>query len=109
MISAAAETIQSNTSGSTSGFIWLPGNRELAEKAMQRLQGAHKTAVDIDDPLIPESALPAVARALQLARVTAISCRTDLHPSTINGIKRVVGDGWIEQEEGIQRWLEEQE
>ncbi len=107
MISATTETIQSNTSRAASGFIWLPDNRELAEKVMQRLQGAHKTAVDIDDPWIPESALPAVARALQLAKVTAISCRADLHPSTVHAVKRIVGDGWIEQEEGLQRWLEE--
>ena len=109
MISATAEAIQPNTSRATSGFIWLPGNRDLAEKAVQKLQGARKTAVDIDDPLIPESALPAVARALQLAQITAISCRDDLHPSTVDSIKRIVGDGWIEQEESIQRWLEEQE
>jgi bifunctional enzyme CysN/CysC/sulfate adenylyltransferase subunit 1 len=109
MISATNEKAESHTSKATSAFIWLPGNRNLVEEAIQRLLGAHKAAVDIDDPLISESALPAVARALQLAQVTAFSSRTDLHPSTVDTIKRIVGDAWIEQEEDIQRWLEEQE
>jgi bifunctional enzyme CysN/CysC/sulfate adenylyltransferase subunit 1 len=109
MISAIAETnLESGTSKASSAFIWLPGNRNLVDHASQSLLEAHKTAVDVDDPLIPESALPAVARALQLARVTALSTRNDLHPSTVNTIKRIVGDGWIEHEEDLRDWLEEQ-
>jgi bifunctional enzyme CysN/CysC/sulfate adenylyltransferase subunit 1 len=110
MISAIAETnLESGTSKASSAFIWLPGNRNLVDHARQSLLEAHKTAIDVDDPLIPESALPAVARALQLARVTALSTRNDLHPSTVNTIKRIVGDGWIEHEEDLREWLEEQQ
>jgi bifunctional enzyme CysN/CysC/sulfate adenylyltransferase subunit 1 len=109
MISASVEIEhESATPKASSAFIWLPGDPSLVDHASQMLQGAHKAAVDVDDPLIPESALPAVARALQLARVTAFSTRNDLHPSTVNMIKRIVGDGWIEQEEDLRRWLEEQ-
>jgi bifunctional enzyme CysN/CysC/sulfate adenylyltransferase subunit 1 len=109
MISASVEIEhESATPKASSAFIWLPGDPSLVDHASQTLQGAHKAAVDVDDPLIPESALPAVARALQLARVTAFSTRGDLHPSMVNMIKRIVGDGWIEQEEDLRRWLEEQ-
>jgi hypothetical protein len=59
--------------------------------------------------LIAESTLPAVARALQLARVTALSSRNDLHPSTVNAIKRIVGDGWIEREDDLRRWLKDEQ
>jgi bifunctional enzyme CysN/CysC/sulfate adenylyltransferase subunit 1 len=108
-ISASVEiNHESATSKTSSAFIWLPGNRNLVDHASQTLLEAHKVAVDVDDPLIPESALPAVARALRLARVTALSTRNDLHPSTVNTIKRIVGDGWIEKEEDLGRWLEEQ-
>ena len=109
MISASVEiNHESATSKTSSAFIWLPGNRNLVDHASQTLLEAHKVAVDVDDPLIPESALPVVARALRLARVTALSTRNDLHPSTVNTIKRIVGDGWIEKEEDLGRWLEEQ-
>ncbi len=109
MISASVEiNHESATSKTSSAFIWLPGNRNLVDHASQTLLEAHKVAVDVDDPLIPESALPAVARALRLARVTALSTRNDLHPSTVNTIKRIVGAGWIEQEEDLRQWLEEQ-
>jgi bifunctional enzyme CysN/CysC/sulfate adenylyltransferase subunit 1 len=109
MISASVEiNHESATSRTSSAFIWLPGNRNLVDHASQTLLEAHKVAVDVDDPLIPESALPAVARALRLARVTALSTRNDLHPSTVNTIKRIVGAGWIEQEEDLRQWLEDQ-
>jgi bifunctional enzyme CysN/CysC/sulfate adenylyltransferase subunit 1 len=109
MISAPVETNhESKIPRASSAFIWLPDNRKLVEQVSQTLLEAHKTAVDVDDPLIPESALPAVARVLQLARVTALSSRNDLHFSTVNTIKRIVGDGWIEHEEDLREWLEEQ-
>jgi bifunctional enzyme CysN/CysC/sulfate adenylyltransferase subunit 1 len=109
MISSSVEiNHESATLNASSAFIWLAGNRKLVDHASRTLLEAHKAAVDVDDPLIPESALPAVARVLQLAQVTALSTRTDLHPSTVNTIKRLVGDGWIEEEEDLQEWLEEQ-
>jgi bifunctional enzyme CysN/CysC/sulfate adenylyltransferase subunit 1 len=109
MISAPVETNhESKIPRASSAFIWLPDNRKLVEQVSQTLLEAHKTAVDVDDPLIPELALPAVARVLQLARVTALSSRNDLHFSTVNTIKRIVGDGWIEHEEDLREWLEEQ-
>ncbi len=109
MISSSIEiNHESTTVNASSAFIWLPGNRKLVDHASLTLLEAHKSAVDVDDPLIPESALPAVARVLQLARVTALSTRNDLHPSTVNTIKRLVGDGWIEEEEDLRKWLEEQ-
>ena len=110
MISTTFETgDQSAISKTRAAFIWLPANLGLIEQASHTLLELHRTSVNIDDPSIPESALPAVARALQLARVTAFSARNDLHPSTVNTIKRILGDGWIEREEDLQRWLKEQQ
>ena len=108
MISAAGENSSSDASHASSAFIWLPGDRKRLEQVGQALREAHKSVLDIDDSLIPESSLAAVARALQLARVTALSARNDLHPSTVNTIKRIVGDAWIEREDDLRKWLKEQ-
>jgi sulfate adenylyltransferase subunit 1 len=108
MISAAGENSGSDVSHANSAFIWLPGDRKRLEQVGQTLREAHKSVVDIDDSLIPESSLVAVARALQLAGVTALSARNDLHPSTVNTIKRIVGDAWIEREDDLHKWLKEQ-
>jgi sulfate adenylyltransferase large subunit len=110
MITAPVETNhESGTSKAPSAFVWLSGNRDLVEEVRQTLLEAHRTAIDVDDVLIAESTLPAVARALQLARVTALSSRNDLHPSTVNAIKRIVGDGWIEREDDLRRWLKDEQ
>jgi sulfate adenylyltransferase large subunit len=110
MITAPVETNHgSGTSKARSAFVWLSGNRDLVEEVRQTLLEAHRTAIDVDDVLIAESTLPAVARALQLARVTALSSRNDLHPSTVNAIKRIVGDGWIEREDDLRRWLKDEQ
>jgi sulfate adenylyltransferase large subunit len=110
MITAPVETNHgSGTSKARSAFVWLSGNRDLVEEVRQILLETHRTAIDVDDALIAESALAAVARALQLARVTALSSRNDLHPSTVNAIKRIVGDGWIEREDDLRRWLKDEQ
>jgi bifunctional enzyme CysN/CysC/sulfate adenylyltransferase subunit 1 len=63
----------------------------------------HERAIVIDDALIPDSAIPAVVRALDLAGVTAISTRT-LDAAVIAGIEAFAsstvlrGDGLAEDE-----------
>ena len=109
MISASFEVDRDSVASKRSpAFIWLPGKRNLVDQLSQGIIETHGTAIIVDDPSIPESSLPAVACALQLAQVTALSARDNLHPSTVNAIKRIVGEGWIEEEEELQQWLKEQ-
>jgi bifunctional enzyme CysN/CysC/sulfate adenylyltransferase subunit 1 len=54
----------------------LPGREALAERVRERLLLRGERAVNIDDALIPESALVGVVRALQLAGVVAVSARS---------------------------------
>jgi len=109
MISASFEVDRDSVASKRSpAFIWLPGKRNLVDQLSQGIIETHGTAIIVDDPSIPESALPAVARALQLAQVTALSARDNLHPSTVNAIKRIVGERWIEEEEELQQWRTEQ-
>ena len=57
-------------------LILLPGREELAARVRDALLARGERAVVIDDPLIPDSAVAAVVRALHLAGVTAVSSRT---------------------------------
>jgi sulfate adenylyltransferase large subunit len=58
-----------------SALILLPGRAELAERVQDVLGSRGERAVVIDDPLIPDSAVTAVVRALDLAGVIAVSSR----------------------------------
>ena len=56
-------------------LVLLPGRAELAERVRDALIARGERAVVIDDPLIAESAVVAVVRALELAGVIALSSR----------------------------------
>jgi bifunctional enzyme CysN/CysC/sulfate adenylyltransferase subunit 1 len=56
-------------------LIVLPGRHDFAHHVLDALTARGERAVVIDDPLIPDSAVAAVVRALDLAGVTAISAR----------------------------------
>jgi bifunctional enzyme CysN/CysC/sulfate adenylyltransferase subunit 1 len=56
-------------------LILLPGRAELAERVRDALGSRGERAVVIDDALIPDSAVDAVVRALELAGVIAVSSR----------------------------------
>jgi sulfate adenylyltransferase large subunit len=56
-------------------LVLLPGRAELAERVQDALGSCGERAVVIDDALIPDSAVAAVVRALDLAGVIAISSR----------------------------------
>jgi bifunctional enzyme CysN/CysC/sulfate adenylyltransferase subunit 1 len=56
-------------------LILLPGRGELAVRVRDALAARGERALVIDDALIPDSAVPAVVRALQLAGVIAVSSR----------------------------------
>jgi len=56
-------------------LILLAGRNDIAIRVRDALLARGQRAVVIDDPLIPETAVAAVVRALELAEVTAISSR----------------------------------
>jgi bifunctional enzyme CysN/CysC/sulfate adenylyltransferase subunit 1 len=56
-------------------LILLPGRAKLAERVRDALGARGERAVVIDDALIPDSAVDAVVRALELAGVIAVSSR----------------------------------
>ncbi len=76
-------------------LVLVPGRAALAEKIVQEL-GEH--AALIDDALIPDSAVVAVVRALQLAGVIAVSART-LDTPSIEAIE-AFAPGTVVQGEG---------
>ena len=110
MISAPADGVKDARLSSipNPAFIWFPGNKDAAARTKETFQQAHKPLVDVDDALIPELTLPAVVRALQLAQVTAVSTRSSLQPLVLDAVRKIVGDGWVDQEDDLQRWLKEQ-
>jgi bifunctional enzyme CysN/CysC/sulfate adenylyltransferase subunit 1 len=88
-------------SKSNTAFIWLRAAPNLLEQVSRRLVDTDERVVDIDDPLIPESSLPAVVRALQLAGVSTLTARESLRPETIDAIKEIVRDRWIDD---VKEW-----
>ena len=71
-VNAAATTLSTS---SRLSLIVLPGRAELADHVRDALLARGERAVVIDDPLIPDSAVAAVVRALDLAGVIAVSAR----------------------------------
>jgi sulfate adenylyltransferase large subunit len=74
MIVAPVADASSESAGKPK-LILLPGGNDLAARVRDALLARGEHAVVIDDPLIPEAAIVAVVRALDLAGVTAISSR----------------------------------
>jgi len=98
----AAVTTSGGTSrdgGSRPSLILLPGRVELALRVRDALGARGEWAVVIDDSLIPDSAVPAVVRVLDLAGVVAISSR-GLPRSVITEIENVAL-GAVRVEDGL--------
>jgi bifunctional enzyme CysN/CysC/sulfate adenylyltransferase subunit 1 len=91
-----------------SAFIWTRGNPTLVDETVRALRSENRAAVNIDDPSIPDSALPAVARALQLADVVAVSARPDLAEYIVDSLKEIAAAGWIEGEADLREWRKKQ-
>jgi bifunctional enzyme CysN/CysC/sulfate adenylyltransferase subunit 1 len=73
MIVAAMET--SSESAARTVLVWVPEQKAVAERVVEALQLRGERAVLVDDALIPDDALTAVVRALQLAGVIAVTAR----------------------------------
>jgi len=93
MISAAIDDAEEAVAHK-SGFLFLPGHHH------------GQRAVIVDDPLIPESALVAVTRALQLAGVTAISARAALSAETVAALQSSTEDHFVQGLAAARTWLE---
>jgi bifunctional enzyme CysN/CysC/sulfate adenylyltransferase subunit 1 len=77
MIDGALENVAEPTAdASRTSLILLGGREDLAGRLKDALLARGSNAVVIDDDLIPESAIPAVVRALELAGAIAISARS---------------------------------
>jgi bifunctional enzyme CysN/CysC/sulfate adenylyltransferase subunit 1 len=72
-------------------LVWLRGREQEAVELRDRIRQAGRAAVILDDRLIPDASLPAAMRALQLAKVTGISSRSELSHSTLAALRELAG------------------
>jgi len=80
IVAPAAESGQALPSGpGAPSLILLPGQADLAARVRDALSARGIRAGVIDDPLIPDSAVPYAIRGLQLAGVIGISTRALPH------------------------------
>ena len=105
MISAAIDDAEEAVAHKP-GFLFLPGDENVAISLREELHHHGHRAVIVDDPLIPESALVAVTRALQLAGVTAISARTVLSSETVAALQSSTEDHFVQGLAAVRTWLE---
>ncbi len=89
MITAAVEGSDASGHAGLPSLILVPGRADLAQRILETLAARGEQAVLIDDQLIPDSAVAAAVRALDLAGVIAISARTLPQP-TIDAIDNFV-------------------
>jgi len=76
MISGALENVaEASAKSETASLIVVPGQAELALRVRDALLARGDRAILIDDPLIADSAVPSVIRALALAGTIAVTAR----------------------------------
>jgi bifunctional enzyme CysN/CysC/sulfate adenylyltransferase subunit 1 len=98
MISGALENVAQTSAGpATASLILLPGHPDRAVRVRDALLVRGDRAVLIDDPLIADSAIPSVIRALELAGIIAVSSRI-LPQAMLAEIESFAGVVRIEQE-----------
>ena len=96
MIVAAVESSATEAPSKTALFVLVRGGISAAQALQSKLVARGERAVIIDDDLIPEYALAGAVRALQLAGVTAISAREDLSAQTIEALRAVAADSFVD-------------
>ena len=106
MILDAVTPLESSAQAHDAAFVWLRGLPGDAAVLLDRLGDAGRAAVIVDDPLIPESSLAGVVRALQLADVTAISARAELGEATLAAVKEAAGGAYYASFAETVAWLE---
>ncbi|MGC9197479.1 MAG: sulfate adenylyltransferase subunit 1 [Acidobacteriaceae bacterium] len=70
-------------------LVWLRGLAGEAVELRDRILQAGRPAVVLDDRLIPDASLPAAFRALQLAKVTAISARPEINATILDQLREM--------------------
>jgi bifunctional enzyme CysN/CysC/sulfate adenylyltransferase subunit 1 len=99
MISGALDNVAASSAESeTASLILLTGQPDRAARARDALLARGDRAVLIDDPLIADSAVPSVIRALSLAGIIAVSSR-NLPQAMLADIESFAGVERIEQAE----------
>jgi bifunctional enzyme CysN/CysC/sulfate adenylyltransferase subunit 1 len=99
IVAPVAEDVEAGTrSTGAASLVLLPGRAELAERVRDGLLARGVRAVVIDDGMIPDGALAAVVRALDLAGVVAISSRR-LEAAVLREIESIA-NGAVLVEEG---------
>jgi bifunctional enzyme CysN/CysC/sulfate adenylyltransferase subunit 1 len=101
MIVAVAEV--SGEELTRAALVVVSGQPELAERVREALELRLQRVVVIDDALIPDGALVAVVRALELAGVTAVTARS-FSPERLANVVRAVeafADGPVIVGEGL--------
>jgi bifunctional enzyme CysN/CysC/sulfate adenylyltransferase subunit 1 len=109
MIVAAAEEAPAAKTETARRFAFvLLGGEDGSARALalrDALIAQGRNAVVVDDGKIDAAALPAVARALELAGVIAISARADLSDTTIAAIREVAGESFFTNEAAATDWF----
>jgi sulfate adenylyltransferase large subunit len=101
MISGALENVAQVAGDAARTSLVLLGAREdLAARLRDTLLARGDNAVVIDDPLIAESAMPSVVRALELAGVVAISTRP-IPQAVLGEIKSFAGVVHAEEQQNL--------
>ena len=89
-----------------SAFIWLRARSQEAQDLRDSLRARGLAVVVVDDPLIPEAALPGAVRALQLAGVTAISSRSNLGEPDAAALRAIAEDAFLEDAAAALLWAD---
>jgi bifunctional enzyme CysN/CysC/sulfate adenylyltransferase subunit 1 len=103
IVASVAEHVA--TKSADAAFV-LCASTEQAAQTVEAMEARGERAVLLDDPDITEAALPSVARALQLAGVTAVLSRRDISATTLTALRNFLGTRLIENEEAAKAWLE---
>ena len=105
LLAAAEDAEKALQAQGTPLFVYLPNEPEQLENIRGRLQSQGRTAVIIDDPLIPEAALPGVVRALELAGAIALSSNGNLHENIVRTLQAIAGVRFFNRD-ALARWME---
>ena len=107
LLSGADEAAQAVRSKQMPLFIHLPNATKQLLNLQRQLKAQGHTAVVVDDPLIPESSLPGVVRALQLAGAIALSANAELQADTLQALREIAGEGFLDNDDAAARLVEE--
>ena len=91
-------------SAKTPSLVLLPGDPEGLRALQEQWSAEGKTAIILDDPMMPESAWPAVLYALRVAGAVALSAKDTLRPELLHTLREAAGDGVIEGHRALERW-----